>query len=86
MKLPTFSAERALGPSIGTYLSHRPGSGTIRPSGSVVTAAATTACLSSCVGPSTAALCSARCGDDLSCWQTCAGIADTSCVASCLRG
>lgn len=80
MTLPPLTAEYGLGPALGTYHGRARGAD----GAGAVVAMATTACLSACVGPGAAALCSARCGGDLSCWRACAGITDTGCVAACL--
>jgi hypothetical protein len=84
MKTPRLSAEHAMGPAHGVYgaLAGRTAGPFAHPGG-VITPQATLSCLAGCVGPSSADLCSAQCGADLACWQSCAGISDTSCVAAC---
>lgn len=82
MKLPPLSAEQALGPPLAAY--H--GTPAVRRHSAAVQPQATLACLTTAVGdPDTANVCSLQCGADLSCWQSCAGLSDTTALAACFQ-
>ncbi|MEV4258804.1 hypothetical protein AB0J52_37065 [Spirillospora sp. NPDC049652] len=80
MNLPKLTAEHALGPSLGTYVT----SAAALPAGGGVAPMASLSCLSSCVGPDAAIRCGVQCGADLDCWRRCAGVSQTDCLSACL--
>jgi hypothetical protein len=80
MKIPRLTAELSIGAAAGVYR------GEPRAGAQALVPMATLACLSDCVGPDTAAHCSAECAtasDLQACFQQCAKPVDTACVEDC---
>jgi hypothetical protein len=82
MKLPPLTAERAVGPS----LENNHGTGAARGHRTSIRPQASTSCLTAAVGNEDLAIkCSNECGSNLGCWQTCAGIDDTTALSACFQ-
>ncbi|MDH6221555.1 hypothetical protein [Streptomyces pseudovenezuelae] len=84
-RTPPLTAGRSVGPPVGVYATAPTAAAPTPHPGAAVRPMASVSCLTGCVGAPAAIRCGNKCGSDLSCWRTCAGISNTSCVASCLR-